>query len=355
METMYSAVYDDCSRELQLPIRDVPGSESWTSVKTIQHGDSTDRKFKVKDQNGNRYMIRLLDKTRYDHGKFACRLMDMLYQNKVPVPCPASFGVCDQNRSVYLMTHWIYGKPAPERLPEHHETVQYLLGQETAVYLHALHGCEAPTGPDLWAQKICQQIDQVQATCSDADKDLSCVNSLLQFVLDNAHIVGQQPQRVLHGDLTPANLIFSYETSVSLIDFEKWQFGDPLADLTPIMTDFSHISSRFATGFLDCYFHYQTDVRTFRCLAFYAALRRLQQYAAACAAGEMARQLAIQDVRQLVKDYSGFSTVVPVWYRVMPQMKEQTKNRNGRKSKKSLDDMRRSEPGQVPGQLAGQC
>jgi serine/threonine-protein kinase len=305
---------------MQLPIRDVPGSDSWISIKAIHHGDSTDRKFKVKDQSGNRYLIRLSDKTHYDHGKFACSLLTVLHQNKVPVPCPTGFGVCDQNRSIYLMTRWVYGKPAPERLPEHHEAVQYLLGQETAVYISALHGCAAPTGPELWAEKVRQQIDQVQAACSADDKDFTSLRCLLQFVLDNAHIARQQPQCVLHGELTPANLIFSHESAVSLIDFEKWQFGDPLADLAPVITDFSCISSCFATGFLDCYFHYQTDVRTFRCLAFYAALRRLQQYVAACANGEAARQQAILDVRQLVQDYSGFSTVVPAWYKVMPQM-----------------------------------
>lgn len=320
MRKLRTDVYDDCSGALHLPIKDVPGSDAWVSVRAIHYGDSPDRKYRVKDQSGSRYLIRLTDKTRYDQGKFTFSLLNLLYQNEIPAARPAGFGVCDQNRSVYLMTHWVYGKTAQERLPEQHRTIQYLLGQDAAVYISALHGCKAPTGPELWAQKVSQQIEMLHASCSDSDRELSCISQLLHFVQENAPVVGQQPQCVLHGDLTPDNLICSYESSVSLIDFEKSQFGDPLADLAPVLTDFCRISSSFATGFLDCYFHYQIDIRTFRCLAFYAALRTLKRFVEACSEGDTARQSALQDVKQLLHDYNGFSTVVPAWYKIMPRM-----------------------------------
>lgn len=320
MEMRRSDVFCDCGLELQQTFSDIPGSGQWTGIKVIRQGDSADLKFRVKDSNGNRFLLRLADRTRYDHVRSACRILELLHQNNVPVSAPAGFGLCGRNSYVYLLTSWVYGKPAQERLPQHHKVIRYLLGQETAVYLYALHSCTAPTGPEQWAQQTRQRIDNALTACRGRDREPVCVRRLQQFVLDNCQVAAQQPQSVLHGDLTPANLIFSYEQSVGLIDFEKWHFGDPLADLAPVMTDFFRISTCFATGLLDSYFHYRVETRSFRRLAFYAALRMLQQYAAACAGDEAARQLVIEDIRQVVKEYNGFSSVVPAWYREMPRI-----------------------------------
>ena len=104
---------------------------------------------------------------------------------------------------------------------------------------------------------------------------------------------------------------------VGLTGLENWQYGDPLAALAPVLVEMRRTSRHYVTGFLDCYFSYNIDIKSFHCLAFYAALYILEQFQAA----SLTEQAKIcREIKDLCQSYNGFRTVVPRWYKPLPKI-----------------------------------
>jgi aminoglycoside phosphotransferase (APT) family kinase protein len=301
-------------------VRDIAGANQWIYIQPVKKGDSHDRKYEVRDHDDHHYLIRMADRTQYDKKKQEFNLLHILYNSELPVPQPIRHGLCGKGRFTYLMTRWIDGKTGYQRLPEHDQVMQYVLGHEIGVYLQVMHTCEVSERERHWSCLIDQEIQQLEKQCSKKDLRLVCIQRLFRFVRDHQSVTRHRPQAVLHGDLHAGNLVFSAEQSVSFIDFEKWKIGDPLSDLAPVMTDIQLVSRWFSVGFLDGYFQYQVGVRHFRLIAYYVALYILKKYLSIRPEYTEARRSALKWMRTLMKDFNGFRQVVPAWYKEMPRM-----------------------------------
>lgn len=52
-----------------------------------------------------------------------------------------SFGVCNDNRSVYMLLSWVDGRSLRETLPRLSEEEQYAIGIEAGIESHSLYAC----------------------------------------------------------------------------------------------------------------------------------------------------------------------------------------------------------------------
>ncbi len=303
------------TQNIELILTAIPELRKASFLNQIPSANPRLSKYQIEDASGDRCVLYLADKKDYSLIKQTFHLIKMLHENKILVPQALCYGVSEKNLAAYLVTGWLEGQPAGTFLPDQHEVSQYLLGQETAIFINSVHACSVDTESNGWSCYIGELIGKLASLAGPAvNQD---VLRLLDFVRQNQDLTLGRPQSVLYGQLLVDNLFCAPGSCVGLPNWENWQYGDPLADLASLVTDMRKVSDFFVTGFLDCYFSYKVDVKSFHCLAFYAALHMLKKYQAADA---KERVKIARDIKAMNREYSNFSSVVPKWYKPLPRI-----------------------------------
>ncbi len=306
----------DCSIfSCEYDYSDIPGAESWVRFSEITEGNSSDRKFYVKNNERERFFLRIADCSLYDRKKNEFEYLKMIRGFGMPVPDPVGFGICNKGRSLYLQTRWIYGTPGPQKLADLDLYHQYYLGTDAGLCLKAVHYCQIPPRRNNWATIQRARAEKILKTYHGGRKKIGQDRKLLDFIQQCFPLLDDRPQVLLHGDFTTDNIILSHEYSFSLIDFDNWQYGDPLIDLANVLTHIHQISMPYAIGILDCYFAFDINDEEMRLLAYYAAVDLLERFTAAQIQSEQACEKIIEQARALIKAFHGFKNLDPTWYK----------------------------------------
>ena len=310
-------------------LKDIPGADQWVSLYQISDGDSPDLKFRVKDKDHQRYLVRLTDRLQYDRKKSEFELLQLIFARQVPIPRPVRFGLCNQGQSIFTMSEWIYGKAGAEHLIRQPGEDQYAQGIDAAVYLKTIHGSMAPPQSNNWPILINRKIIHMRHVCRERQIRAACADKLLDYLAAQSNLVANRPLSLLHGDFHIGNMVMTFENSLHLIDFEKWKFGDPISDMGPMVARMHAVSVPFMMGVLDCYFNFQISVQELRLLAFYAAIDAVACIVWAAETSPDRLPGALLQARNLLKDYNHFRSIVPIWYKRLPEIKHQGNHHPG--------------------------
>lgn len=302
-------------------LQDIPGADQWVTLHQISDGDSPDLKFRVKDKNNQRYLVRLTDHKHYDRKKTEFEHMTLIYARQVPVPRPVRFGLCNQGKSIFMISDWIYGKAASELLVRQPAEDQYEQGILAALYLKTIHSSSNPPQAKAWVAMIERKIQSLRQACKFYQIRSSCVAKLLDFLTEQSTLCENRPVMLVHGDFHIDNMVMSFENKLHLIDFEKWNYGDPISDLGPMVARMHDISVPFMVGVLDSYFNFQIGVHELRLLAFFAAIDVLENLVEAAKNAPDKIPDALNAARCLMRDYNQFRSIVPMWYKRLPEIK----------------------------------
>lgn len=295
---------------------DIPGAESWVKISEITEGDSGDRKFYVKNNESERFFLRIADTNLYDRKKNEFEHLRAANAMGAAVPKPVGFGLCSNGKSLYLQTRWIYGRQGAIGLKELHPFKQYELGMEAGLNLKLIHHCAIPKKPPLMWEKIqlkrCRQTLDAYQLCRSK---IAYEQKIISLVEDNLHLLASRPQKLLHGGFHTENMVLSYENSLSLIDFDRWQYGDPIFDLANVLTRIRHVSLAYATGILDCYFAFGIRDQDLRLMNLYAAVDLIEQLIAArTESADKIRQI-LDQIQSFMRELQGCRNICPSWYK----------------------------------------
>ena len=294
---------------------DIPGSESWIKLSEITAGDSTDRKFYVKNCDRERFFLRIADRSAYDRKKNEYEYMKTVRSFGIPVPDPVGFGICNRGRSLYLQTRWIYGVPGPLKLTEVDRFYQYYFGTEAGLFLKYVHHCKIPPRRNCWAQQQAVRIGRIMEFYQSCRHKIPYDRKLFDLILRCQPLMADRPQVLLHGDFKNENIIMSYEYSLNLIDFDSWQYGDPMFDLANVLTSIHKFSHPYALGILDCYFAFRVTDLEMQLITCYAVLNLLEKLIAVQKEADETIGLILEEARTLMRDFQGFKRIDPVWYK----------------------------------------
>ncbi|WP_370570250.1 phosphotransferase family protein [Paenibacillus sp. JCM 10914] len=127
-------------------IRNIPGSDGWITIKELNKGWSRDRKYYVQDTEHNEWLLRLSDISQHERKQWEFEHMKQLDANKLRIPRPVAFGVCDAGEQVYTLLSWVHGEDIRDVLPSLNQKDQYQLGIQAGQSLRAMHEIPAPSG-----------------------------------------------------------------------------------------------------------------------------------------------------------------------------------------------------------------
>lgn len=325
-------------------MEDIPGYSSFTKIEPLAKGLSGDQKYRVETESGRRLLLRLsaagerkLRQTEYDSLKALAAL-------GVPVPEPLAFGSCKNGDAVYMLLGWVDGEEVEAVLPRLSDAEQYVLGEKAGLILRRLHDLTRLDGnrsfppadeaviqkaaaadpatlnrpdtaraDDSWALRYFSLIDERLAAYRAEGLPFEGSSTILDYIESHRHLLAGRPLCRLHGDYHAENLILAPDGSLSVIDWQIFDFnnlGDPWYELNRLDGKYPAYSS----GQIDGYFDGNVPAEFWHLLAYYQAASAITSvvWAQYREPAELPHVLELN--QNILTYYDQLKNPVPAWY-----------------------------------------
>ncbi len=277
----------------------------------INKGWSPDKKYCVTDESGRRYLLRVSDIGEYEKKKTEFNMMQKVVSEGVQMCQPIEFGVCDEG--VYSVQSWIDGKDAEEILPTFSQKLQYEYGLEAGRILKKIHSIPAPENTENWESRFNKKIDRKIKMYSECPIKYENGEIFITYINDNRYLLKDRPQCYQHGDYHIGNMMLDNSGTLTIIDFNRNDFGDPWEEFNRIVWC-AQASPYFASGQVDGYFGGEVPDEFWRLLALYISSNTLSSIPWAIPFGQSEIDTMLNQAKEVLGWYDNMKNPVPTWY-----------------------------------------
>ena len=230
----------------------------------------------------------------------------------IPMCQPVEFGICDDG--VYSIQSWIDGVDADVLIESLSASEQYGYGLDAGRILAKIHTIPAPSGVTDWENRFNAKIDRKIAMYEHCELKYDCGgDAFLTYIVQNRHLLSGRPQTYQHGDYHIGNMMIDRYGTLTVIDFDRDDFGDPWEEFNRIVWC-AQAAPAFASGMVDGYFDGNVPVEFWKLLALYISSNTLSSLPWAIPFGETEIQVMQEQAEQVLEWSAGMKRVVPCWY-----------------------------------------
>ena len=288
-------------------------SKDWKNVAPISKGWSSDKKYLVETADGKLQLLRISDIEAYEAKKKEYEIITKYSQLGINMSMPIEFGICNEGKNVYMLLSWVEGRDLEEVLPKLSEQEQYKLGRQAGTILRKIHSI--PLDPaDVPAttkreKKLMQLVRYEESNVRISGDDIA-----VAYVKDNINSIWQKTPVYMHGDFHPGNLIYMHDGSIGVIDFNRWEVGDPYEEFYKLESFGIEISVPYCIGQIDAYFNDNVPEDFWTANAVYVAQASLFSIKWAEKFGQDEIDGMVRRARASMKNFENFNLSVPKWY-----------------------------------------
>lgn len=277
----------------------------------VEKGWSGDQKYCVTTADSNRYLLRITGAERAHRFYLGFLRMQEAAALGVPMCLPVEFGECSEG--TYAIHSWIDGVDAEDYISKLPQQSQYAYGLDAGRILKKLHTLPAPPDATPWAQRFSAKIDRKITMYNDCPLKYENGDLILDYLAENRHLLSDRPQTYQHGDYHIGNMMIDKNGKLTIIDFDRDDFGDPWEEFNRIVWC-AESSPAFASGMVDGYFDNEIPIEFWKLLALYIASNTLSSLPWAIAFGEAEITTMRNQAAQVLQWYDNMKNVIPSWY-----------------------------------------
>ena len=136
----------------------------------------------------------------------------------------------------------------------------------------------------------------------------------IRYVKENIDQIWKEPPAYLHGDFHPGNLIYMQDGSIGVIDFNRWEVGDPFEEFYKLENFGIESSIPYCIGQIDAYFDDSVPMDFWTANAVYVAQASLFSIKWAEKFGQQEIDGMVARAKRAFADFDGFKKIIPCWY-----------------------------------------
>jgi aminoglycoside phosphotransferase (APT) family kinase protein len=278
----------------------------------IDKGWSGDQKYCAVTDDGKKYLLRIASDDRLEQKRREYEKMTEVAQLGIPMCLPVEFGSCEEG--AYSIQSWIDGEDAEERIVSMDADSQYRYGLDAGRILGLIHTIPAPLDVPDWAVRFNGKIDRKIAMYeSSAIKYEQGDDAFLEYISNNRHLLEGRPQCYQHGDYHVGNMMIDSNGVLTIIDFDRDDYGDPWEEFNRIVWC-AQTAPAFASGMVDGYFDGEVPMEFWELLALYICSNTLSSLPWAIPFGEEEIRVMLKQGADVLQWYDGMKNVIPSWY-----------------------------------------
>ena len=283
----------------------------FTSREPILEGWSSDKKYCVTDEKGERFLLRVSDLALYETKRSEFMLMQRVASLGIPMCAPVEFGRCDEG--VYSVQSWIDGESAEKRIPLLPGGDQYGYGLEAGQILRRIHTIPAPASLEDWAVRFNRKLDTKIRKYGECPIQYPKGQVFIDYINAHRDLLNGRPQTYQHGDYHIGNMMIDRHGKLYIIDFNRSDYGDPWEEFNRIVWC-AQKSPLFASGMVDGYFDRDVPADFWRLLALYISGNALSSLYWAIPFGEAEVNTMLNQAREVLTWFDDMTNMIPTWY-----------------------------------------
>ena len=278
----------------------------------IDKGWSGDQKYCAITLDGCKYLLRVSSIDRLERKRREYEKMSEVALLGIPMCLPVEFGICEDG--AYSIQSWIDGDDAEGSIMFMDSSAQYRYGLDAGRILAKIHTIPAPEDAPSWENRFNAKIDRKIAMYENCElKYEHGGEAFLDYLAQNRHLLSGRPQSYQHGDYHIGNMMIDRDGVLTIIDFDRDDFGDPWEEFNRIVWC-AQAAPAFASGMVDGYFAGEVPMEFWKLLALYICSNTLSSLPWAIPFGEKEIQVMRNQAAQVLEWYDGMANVVPSWY-----------------------------------------
>ncbi len=292
----------------------IKSSYDWLSCEKITKGWSSDEKYKIVTNDGRTLLLRISDISSYESKKKEYEIVEKYSKLGFAMSMPVDFGICNGGKSYYMLLTFVEGVDLEEALPRLTEKEQYLLGREAGKILKKIHSiplddCDIPKETKkpkkLWQLSRYEETPHLRVENDE---------SVIAFVKNNIDLIWREKPVYQHGDFHPGNLIYMNDGKIGVIDFNRWEIGDPYEEFYKLESFGTEVSVPYSIGQIDAYFEGEIPMDFWGALAVYCAHAALFSIKWAEKFGQEDVDGMVERCHRAFENYDSFNSIIPKWY-----------------------------------------
>ena len=295
-------------------LQDIPSYYDWVTVKQVNKGWSKDKKYYIRNSSGEKFLLRISDFNTHDSKRKEFETMKEVYKLGITMSAPVNFGICGDGKYVYSLLSWIDGTVADKVIQTFSNEEQYKFGIKAGNILKKFHSIPAPLEQQDWEQRMIKKFNNHLERYKACGIKVANDDFAVQYIQNNLHLLKNRPQTYQHGDFHIGNLIVAPDNTLGVIDFNRWDYGDPFEEFYKMMLFSRELSIPFAMGQINGYFENRVPNNFFDLLALYLADVILFSVVWAIPFGTDEVKGMIKRAEMMLSDYDNFNTTTPKWF-----------------------------------------
>lgn len=292
---------------------EIENYSDWETVQKLTKGWSADEKYRITTKQGEMLLLRLSSIDKYDEKKKEYDIITKYAQSGISMSMPIAFGICNQKKSAYMLLSWVEGQDLEAVLPHLSREEQYRLGRMAGEILRKIHSIpveEKDMPVNSKTEKKLLQLSRYEASKVRIAND----EFAIKYIRENIDKIRVEKPVYQHGDFHPGNLIYLDNGQIGVIDFNRWDVGNPYEEFYKLESFAREISVPYCVGQIDAYFQDNVPETFWEVLAVYVAHASLYSIKWAEKFGQAEIEGMVKRCKAAFADYDDFKRVIPVWY-----------------------------------------
>ena len=221
------------------------------AVVPITKGFSFEKKFKLTSDRGD-FLVRLSPITAYEAKAKEFALIQQLYANGVHCNQPIALWQAEAAATVCTLYSFLTGVDAEEQIGAWPVATQYQIGVAAGQDLRRINALSRST--NTWKARKWQKHERYVKRYYQQTYRLKNDAQLLRFIETYYDPTEAEQDRLQHDDFHLGNIVLTGQHYGGILDFERYDWGDPLHEFVKLDWFTWPVSEAFAFGQVEGYF-----------------------------------------------------------------------------------------------------
>ena len=276
-------------------------------VRKIEKGFSEDIKYFVQTSNGT-YLIKQSNIEYKERKLQEFVAHTSAFEKQVKTNTPVSFQ--EINDSCFSIFTYEKGNDASQILPKLSKRDQYAIGWDAGKELLKIHNVIQDKIQVNWYDYKKIKHEKYWKLYKESTYKIHGDSEIQQFIQENYHLMTNRPITLLHDDYHVNNMICDNNMLAAVIDFGRFDWGDPIHDFYKTGMFSREISIPFCVGLVDGYFNESIPDEFWKLYNLYTAMII---FPSVVWTPHLIDDMLVR-IETIIHDHDYFKLSIPSWY-----------------------------------------
>jgi aminoglycoside phosphotransferase (APT) family kinase protein len=239
--------------KLEVLQQSIPELHHATAIEPIHKGLSTDQKAIIHLPENEKQLLRVFDIAEFEQKQMEYEAISALRGYDIKCSMALACGKLLDYNLAYMLLTYIEGEDAREELPRLTEAEQYQIGFDAGRELLKMHLLKAPSHISPWYDRKAVKHRECLGEYNKLNVRFNHDSKVMAFIDEHMGLMKDCPNLFQHDDIHIGNVIIKEHQFAGLIDFNRYDWGDPVHDFLKMGMFNRQLSIPFSIGQVDGY------------------------------------------------------------------------------------------------------